>query len=275
MPAPGDGALKPLGRPRLVLLVLVGLLALGAPFLLRKLFIERVVRDSLFVLRGISAGLPQSGSGVEAEDFTPLFPLWPGEVEEAPHVAAPEPEASVAPTPPQAQRKPPAPYRPVVGPAPQSARASQELVLHWVEARMVPTGVTRPQTGTIPSGIELRGVAGLGVGLMDGDRLVRVDGVEVVSRGHVVGAVLGARSRMAPAVVASLVRMTKDGPQSFTVTVEQPYLPATSESSPPDRSSDLEPERQSRRRSSAHNERSHRFVPRVERRDEEGTLVDR
>jgi hypothetical protein len=215
----------------LLFFALGGLLALWFPFVLRNYFIEQAVRDSLLVLREISASLPQSGSGVEAEDL--LFPLWPGEVDEVPELTEqPEPDAALAPVG-RAKRRSVAPYRPVVGPPPQSARASQTLVLKWAEAGVMPSGVLRTQSGDIPAGIELRGVAGLGVGLLDGDRLVRVNGVPVQSRGHVVGAVLGARSRGEASVVASLVRMTASGAESFTVTVEQPYLPPTPEPQPP------------------------------------------
>lgn len=226
MPAPGDGASQQKGRVRLVILALVGLLALWFPFLLRNFVVEQAARDALLVLREISAGLPQSGNGVEAEDFMPLFPLWPGEIDDASRLSEPEAEASLAPVG-KAKRRSVAPYRPVIGPPPQSARASQALVLNWAEAGVMPSGVLRSPMGDIPAGIELLGVAGLGVGLLDGDRLVRVDGVPVQSRGHVVGAVLGARSRGAASVVATLVRMTTSGAKSFTVTVEQPYLPPT------------------------------------------------
>jgi hypothetical protein len=96
-------------------------------------------------------------------------------------------------------------------------------VLGWANKQIVPRGITRKAASGMPAGIELHGAAALGIGLLDGDRLVTVDGESVLERAQVVGAVLGARSRRAEAMTAGLYRLTKDGPTAFTVVVEQPY----------------------------------------------------
>jgi hypothetical protein len=96
-------------------------------------------------------------------------------------------------------------------------------VLYWAEHQIVPRGITRAAGFGMPAGIELHDVGGLGLGLLPGDRLITVDGISVLERSQVIGAVLGARSRRAETMTAGLVRRTKDGPVAFTVVVEQPY----------------------------------------------------
>lgn len=84
----------------------------------------------------------------------------------------------------------------------------------------------------MPAGIELYGVGALGIGLVDGDRLVSVDGRSVERRGQVIGAVLAARADERPSMRAGLVRHTKDGPVAFTVEVAQPYPESSAQPSP-------------------------------------------
>ncbi len=89
---------------------------------------------------------------------------------------------------------------------------------------MMPQGRSRGAEYGLPAGIELSQVTGLGIGLLDGDRLVAVAGVPVQSRAQVISQVLAARGRREQSIVAQLVRRTAQGPAAFTVIVEQPYL---------------------------------------------------
>ena len=201
------------------LAVLVGGLWFG-----RWVALRLSVRSTVQVVRDIADALPESSGEKRSAREDLLFPLWPfdslperqtlpggDEVPSAPEASSPR----------NAPRK--LPMLPPVGPLPIDSRASVDHVLKWADQELVPRGMSRPAADGFPAGIELYGVAPLGIGLIDGDRLVTVDGVSVVEREQVVGAVLGARARRAEAMNAGLVRRTKDGPAHFTVVVEQPY----------------------------------------------------
>lgn len=207
----------------LALLIVVA--SLVFPVWLRAFVVKQLVTNAVWTLGEIGRALPQGSEELGDDVLAPLFPFWPGDVEVGPVASPPghvqQSEVLVVSKP---ETKKHLPYRPVVGPEPTSSRASRALVLSWVNSRIVPTGVTRESYGEIPPGIELRGVGALGVGLIDGDRLIKVGGAPVTSRGLVVGEVLAARSRLEPSLQATLVRMTKDGPKTFSVFVEQPYL---------------------------------------------------
>jgi hypothetical protein len=95
--------------------------------------------------------------------------------------------------------------------------------LSFASRQLMPQGRTVKPEGELPGGIELYGVASLGLGLVDGDRLVTVDGRPVSEQGQVVGAVLAARARRAQAMTAGLARRTSQGVRRFSVVVEQPY----------------------------------------------------
>jgi hypothetical protein len=112
---------------------------------------------------------------------------------------------------------------PPILPLPVSQHVSDEQVLGWASARVMPAGRTREAGFGLPAGIELSSVSGLGIGLLDGDRLVAVGGVPVTQRAQVVSLVLAARGRHEPQLVASLWRRTALGPRAFSVVVEQPY----------------------------------------------------
>jgi hypothetical protein len=158
-----------------------------------------------------------------------LFPLWPFDSlpEQGEMLSEkdddPEAEKKAAYSLRQPSARPPVSAVPPIGPPPTPSRASVARVLDWATREIVPRGMSRSAAGDYPAGIELYGVAPLGIGLIDGDRLVTVDGISVTAREQVVGAVLGARARRAETMIAGLVRRTKDGPVPFTVVVEQPY----------------------------------------------------
>ncbi len=104
-----------------------------------------------------------------------------------------------------------------------SARASAEQVLNWANAGVVPRGSPVPARGPCPAGIKLRGVGVYGLGLEDGDVLVRVEGVPVTDRSQVVSTVLAGRGRMKPTLDAVVVRPRTGCRLSIHVVLEQPY----------------------------------------------------
>ncbi len=104
-----------------------------------------------------------------------------------------------------------------------SARASSEQVLRWANAGVVPRGSPVPARGPCPAGIKLRGVGVYGLGLEDGDVLVRVEGVPVTDRSQVVSTVLAGRGRMKPTLDAVVVRPRTGCRLSIHVVLEQPY----------------------------------------------------
>lgn len=216
----------------------VVLLALGV-WGARRYALGAAVHAAVRTAREISEILPERHDRNRSADEDLLFPLWPV----SPEAKLPLPDAA-----PQPEQTAEAAKRggsvrgggvaksrhmlPPLGPPPISTRASVKQVLHWAENQIVPRGVARPAGAGMPAGIELHDVGGLGLGLLPGDRLVTVDGISVLERSQVVGAVLGARSRRAEAMTAGLVRRTKAGPVHFTVVVEQPYPEDVADSVP-------------------------------------------
>lgn len=84
---------------------------------------------------------------------------------------------------------------------------------------MIPVGRSVPAGRGRPAGIEVTNVGALGIGVRDGDVLTEVAGVQVADAGEVVGMVLGARARRAPAISAVFYR----GTEPWSLTVEMPY----------------------------------------------------
>jgi hypothetical protein len=98
---------------------------------------------------------------------------------------------------------------------------SRDAVLNLASTGARPRGVPVPATAQRPAGLKLLGVAGLGVGLRDGDVLTRALGVPALSSGAVIQAVLAARAKRAPVLEGEFWR----GNQRWIIRVEQPYLP--------------------------------------------------
>jgi hypothetical protein len=206
---------------------------LAGAVLVRWLVLESAVSVSLRTMRVVSDSfVKRPAHAPEGE----LFPLWP--MERSEEGGAAEPDAAegppVSPTPlaPDGKVAAPSPAkvsrlprsRPLLlGPEPRDARADIATVLGFASRQLVPQGRTVKAEGELPGGIELYGVAPLGLGLVDGDRLVTVDGRPVSEQGQVVGAVLAARARRAPFMTAGLARRTAQGVRHFSVVVEQPY----------------------------------------------------
>ena len=77
-----------------------------------------------------------------------------------------------------------------------------------------------PATPWRPAGLALAGVSALGVGLRDGDVLVRAGGTQARSDGAVIGAVRGALQSKASAISGEVWR----GRRRIIVTVELPKM---------------------------------------------------
>jgi hypothetical protein len=113
------------------------------------------------------------------------------------------------------KKKPPSPApRPTRG-----IRVSAATVLRLANRGVRPSGSPVAASADRPAGLALQGVAGLGVGLRDGDVLTQVAGAPASSTGAVIGAVLAARQRRAPAMSGVVYR----GADKIALYVEMPY----------------------------------------------------
>ena len=222
----GQTILRSAARNRtlwIALLLLVAFVPVG--LVVRRWAMERALVRALSGAHYVTARLPKLVPTDKEEEFFPFFLAEP-------QVGPPlnDAEQKVAPQPGMASRR--AHRAPPFGPPPESTRARAEQVLSWAQHRVIPQGRARGAEYGLPAGIELSAVAALGIGLLDGDRLLSVNGVPVQQRGQVVAAVLAARARQETIIVARLVRRTHQGFKEFSVTVEQPYLPGVSPQAP-------------------------------------------
>jgi hypothetical protein len=113
------------------------------------------------------------------------------------------------------KKKPPSP---VVRPK-RGIRVPAATVLRLANRGVRPSGSPVPASGDRPAGLALQGVGALGVGLRDGDVLTQVAGAPASSAGAVIGAVLAARQRRAPAMSGLVYR----GSEKIALYVEMPY----------------------------------------------------
>jgi hypothetical protein len=102
----------------------------------------------------------------------------------------------------------------------RSIYVSAAQVLKLADARVRPRGVRVPADGKRPAGLKLLGVAGLGIGLRDGDVLTRAIGQPALASSAVVRAILVARSKRVKVLEGEFYR----GQERWTIRVEQPYL---------------------------------------------------
>jgi hypothetical protein len=107
-----------------------------------------------------------------------------------------------------------------VGGVPSSLLVRAATVLRIADSGARPGGVPVPASDVCPAGIALSGVSTLGLGLRDGDRLVRAAGMPALDPGAVISAVVASRGARVPVISGQICR---DG-ALFTVVVEQPYL---------------------------------------------------
>lgn len=207
----------------------IGFLPLA--LLVRCALEERAYDAGLASLISLGRFIPaeERVSGRE-QDFLPLLPGWvappplPGPAVQAAEAESARERAKV-----RVVQNLPAP--PVL-PEPSNAKVPSARILEWANQRLVPVGRGRGAGYGLPAGIELSNVNALGIGLLDGDRLVSVNGVGVQERAQVISIVLGARGRRERTIVATLWRRTSAGARMFTVTMEQPYLTPSPELAP-------------------------------------------
>jgi hypothetical protein len=103
--------------------------------------------------------------------------------------------------------------------APKGVLVRASVVARAIHAGARPSGTPVPALGKRPAGLALRGAAGLGTALRDGDVITSVAGSPATSMSAAITAIAGAlRSR--PPVITGLAWR---GDQSFPVTVEIPW----------------------------------------------------
>jgi hypothetical protein len=107
--------------------------------------------------------------------------------------------------------------------AAHAVRISAAQVLSLAARRAMPEAVPVKANTYHPSGLQLRGVSTLGVGLQDGDVLTEAAGQRATSVAAVVGLVLAARARHSSEISGRFFRAGVP----YALTVEQPYPPAT------------------------------------------------
>lgn len=100
-----------------------------------------------------------------------------------------------------------------------------QTVLRIANSGRRPTGKSVTAEGQRPAGVQVFGASSLGVGVRDGDIITRVSGVPVTSANQIVSLIIAARGARQSAISGQVYR----GQRSYTLTVEQPYLPAPSE----------------------------------------------
>ncbi len=97
---------------------------------------------------------------------------------------------------------------------------SAATVVRLADARAMPQAVPVAAKAPRPAGLRLVGVAGLGIGMKDGDVLTEVLGTPVRSVGQVIQLVIQARGRREARISGRFWRAGLP----WTVVVEQPYL---------------------------------------------------
>lgn len=97
---------------------------------------------------------------------------------------------------------------------------SAERVLALSKHARVPASRYVPASGERPSGLQVAGVSGLGIGVKDGDVLTKVAGAEVRSSAAVISTVLRLRARKATQISGEFWR----GRERWQIVFEMPYL---------------------------------------------------
>ncbi len=108
---------------------------------------------------------------------------------------------------------------------------SRKRVQAAIDGGIRPSGTPVAATPWRPAGLALAGVSALGVGLRDGDVLVRAGGTPARSDGAVIGAVRGALQSKAKAISGEVWR----GQRRIIITVELPKMKRRRPPRPADR----------------------------------------
>ena len=169
----------------------------------------------------IGSAVARAASSLPAPGHGLLDPPRPSESVSAPADAAsvvfedlPDPDAAASIT--KAGKKKPSgtSARPARG-----IRVPAATVLRLAGRGVRPSGAPVAANADRPAGLALQGVGALGIGLRDGDVLTQVAGAPASSAGAVIGAVLAARQRRAPAMSGLVYR----GSEKIALYVEMPY----------------------------------------------------
>jgi hypothetical protein len=182
-----------------------------------------------FVLVARAAGAlvaPLAGTAATALSYAtgPLSAAAAKQPESAPTDVAPE-----APTEPTFDAVTEPPARAVKAPPkakPPALFVSEATVLKLAQSAARPRGSFVAKSAQHPAGLQLSGVGALGIGLQDGDVLVEALGIAPRAPGEIIGAIIEARAKHARFLSGTIWRHG----QTFSITVEQPYLPARSPS---------------------------------------------
>ncbi len=204
-------------RPRLLMAV-----AVAAPFALAAWGSARLARasgDAIGAAVAVAASaLPTPGRGLLDPPRPRETILDPADaatvvLEDLPELDG-DPASASAPTKP-GKKKPPS----TKAPPTRGIRVKASTVLRLANSGVRPGGSPVAATADRPAGLVLQGVGGLGVGLRDGDVLTQCAGAPASSPGAVIGAVLAARQRRAPAMSGVVYR----GSEKIALYVEMPY----------------------------------------------------
>lgn len=201
--------MRGVARSKAAILVL-GAVALSAPFL----FVAKAqsaVADcalSAAVSTLLSVTAPLSAAAVPLEPLAGAeAPLPFGPVSEPGGIGAGKPKAGSG-------------ARAKTAAKPQALFVSAASVLALSKSAARPRGTFVPQTAQHPAGLQLVGIGALGIGVQDGDILIDALGISPRTSGQIIGAIVEARARRVRALSGTLWRAG----QTFSITVEQPYL---------------------------------------------------
>ena len=187
--------------------VLVGTVLLGAPFVVAAHVASGLVapltRAIVTTLVKVTVPLGATAAPALAEDA--IEPVADAPLDISFEVAT----KSLAPR----AAKP----RPAVKPS--ALFVSEATVIKLAQSAARPGGTFVVQSREHPAGIRLTGVAGLGIGVQDGDILIEALGIPPRSPGEIIGAIIEARAKQARFLSGTLWRQGK----TFPITVEQPY----------------------------------------------------
>jgi hypothetical protein len=188
--------------------VVAGSVLLGAPFALTahaaSAMVGPLTHRAVALLVGVTAPLAAPAADLAAAPAAPA-PLAPTELGF------------------EAVTKSKSAARRSVNPNPQSKLSalfvSGATVLKLAQTSARPRGSFVAASAQHPAGLQLTGVAALGIGVQDGDILIEALGMTPRAPGQVIGAIIEARAKQARFLSGTLWRQG----QTFPITVEQPY----------------------------------------------------
>lgn len=101
----------------------------------------------------------------------------------------------------------------------QAIHVSAATVLCLAQKGLQPSGKPVPAKGKRPAGVAVYGVAGLGIGVKEGDVVTEIMGQPVRSAVQGIALIMAARAARRPVITGTVWRQAR----AIGVTVEQPY----------------------------------------------------